>query len=289
MDKQHFLNSRLKLKKGKKIQILFQLFLNSLLHSWLRLKKKMLGVDYPIVHYYALCWNEEKILPFVFDYYDAFVQSFYFYDNDSTDNSEQIIRSKTNAMITKFHTEGNDNTIKVKIKNNCWKKSRGKADYVIVCDMDEFIFHPQMKEFLLNAMKQKKTLFHPHGYEMYAESYPMYKKGCLLTEIVKRGVPSEWYDKCILFDPCGIVEINYEPGAHKCFPLGCINEVCTPELKLLHYKNIGVEDVIERYRIYLKRQSLNDKKQNFSTHYKEKEESIRKRFEEALSEAEVVV
>ena len=126
----------LRLRKGEKGHIIWQLMVDYILLLRLRIYKLIKGIKHPIVHYYALCWNEEKMLPFMFDYYDKFVDQFVIYDNYSTDRSEEIIKAHRNARIIKFKTEGNDNIAKMNIKNQCWKQSRGKADFVVVCDMD---------------------------------------------------------------------------------------------------------------------------------------------------------
>ena len=44
--------------------------------------------------------------------------------------------------VIPYSTGGKINDFKyLEIKNNAWKKSRGKADWVIVVDMDEFLYH----------------------------------------------------------------------------------------------------------------------------------------------------
>jgi hypothetical protein len=31
--------------------------------------------------------------------------------------------------------------------NRCWKESRGRADWVFITDLDEFIYHPRLLEY----------------------------------------------------------------------------------------------------------------------------------------------
>lgn len=267
------------LKKGQDLHIIWTLLWNQVLVLKLQLYKWLHGIHHPIVHYYAVCWNEEKMLPFMFDHYEQFVDRFTIFDNFSTDNSEAIINSHRNTEIKKFNTEGKLNDIiQLNIKNNCWKQSRGKADYVIVCDIDEFFYHPEIKTCLTQIRQHGWTITRPHGFEMYSEHYPQYDSKRRITEMVRMGVASHWYNKSILFDPHKIVEVNYDPGCHSCHPLGCVCFSDDKEIKLLHYKNLEVDTVIKRYRECAERLSEVNIKNEFGFHYLWKEEQIKNKF-----------
>ena len=84
----------------------------------------------------------------MFQHYDTFVDKFFIYDNESTDKSADIIAANPKVKKISFQTEGFEDEIQNTIKNECWKASRGKADYVIVCDIDEFLYTPNTKAFL---------------------------------------------------------------------------------------------------------------------------------------------
>lgn len=282
-------HTNLVLKKGQKGHIIFQLAINYLLITKLRVNKWLKKISRPIVHYYALCWNEEKMLPFVFDYYGQFVDKFTIFDNYSTDKSEEIILSQKNAEEIKFKTDGFNDFVHIDIKNNCWKKSRGKADFVVVCDMDEFIFHPQMEQYLQDAVKQKISFFRPQGFEMYSKEYPQYSPSTFITDLVKTGIPSSKYGKCIIFDPHRVVEINYKPGAHECRPLGIIKEIQPCHLKMLHYKNLDMEQVIQKTLINGKRLSKENLKANFGIEYLKDVSQLREEFLNQLAEATKVI
>ena len=87
-----------------------------------------------VVHYYILCWNEERILPQVLDHYSKFCQKMVVMDNESDDRSVEIIQSYPNAEVRTYQSNSQiRNDIYLEIKNNIWKESRGKADWVIVC------------------------------------------------------------------------------------------------------------------------------------------------------------
>lgn len=266
------------LRKGENMHIVYTLLWNYVLLLKLRIYKWIHGIHHPIIHYYAVCWNEEKMLPFMFDYYEQFVDHFTIYDNYSDDNSEEIIRSRKNTEIIRFKSDGFNDTIHQDIKNNCWKKSRGKADYVIVCDMDEFIYHPQMTLCLGQMQQHGLSLSRPRGFDMYNEIFPQHDNVHQLTVIVRTGIASKKYSKSILFDPHRIVEINYEPGCHFCHPVGCVRSSDDEELKLLHYKNIGIDAMIKRNREYARRLSKSNIENEFGIEYLRKEEIIKNEF-----------
>lgn len=284
--KRHLSKHNIILHKGKNLHILTTLTWNTILSLKLRLYKVLHNVHAPIVHYYAVCWNEEKMLPFVFSYYGKFVDRFFIYDNGSTDRTEEIIAAQPNAELIPFETEGFDDIVHADIKNNCWKHSRGKADYVVVCDIDEFAYNPDMKVFLNNLNKNCVSLPTPYGYSMFSKIFPEIGKG-EITEQVRTGVPDEGYSKCILFDPHRIIEINYDPGAHICHPLGVVNR--NADYKVLHYKNLDIEAVLRRTRINAARLSPTNREHNLGFGYLYPEERIRKEFEEGLAKSQDVI
>lgn len=275
------------LHKGENIRILFTLTWNWVLLLKLKLHKWFHGIHHPIVHYYAVCWNEEKMLPFMFDYYGQFVDHFTIYDNYSTDKSETIINSHSNANIIKFQTDGFNDNVHNDIKNNCWKQSRGKADFVIVCDMDEFIYHKDIPLVFAKLKSNKFSIVKPFGYNMYSTEYPIYNKA--LTDQVKRGIRVPMFDKCILFNPHAIVEINYRPGAHECYPWGRVKKYRNEDIKLLHYKNIGFEQLLERNRLYISRLSKENKENGYGAEYLKKEQIIIQEFCENELKAAIII
>lgn len=278
------------LKKGQNAYILWRLLWNQVLLMKLILYKWLHGIHRPIIHYYALCWNEEKMLPFMFDYYKQFVDRFTLYDNYSDDSSESTILSQPNAHIKKFSMDGEINDyIYQDIKNNCWKQSRGKADYVIVCDTDEFIYHSDIHLAITQLKCDKYSIVKPYGYNMYSTNYPVYDSQHLLTDQVKRGIRVPMFDKCILFDPHAIVEINYKPGAHECHPWGRVKTYRNEDIKLLHYKNIGLEQLLERNRAYASRLSKENKEKGYGAEYLKKEQLIIQEFNENEQKATEII
>ncbi len=250
----------------------------------LLLYKHLHRINHPIVHYYAICWNEERMLPFVFRHYDDYVTKYVFFDNESTDSSRSIILSHPNSHIEFFHTDGFDDNVHKDIKNSCWKKSRGRADYVIVCDVDEMLYHKDMQQMLAFALENHISFFQPEGWDMYSEFFP--SSDFSLTDIVTKGIRSKGYGKCIIFDPHRIVDINYEPGAHFCHPTGNVKISEDNGLKVLHYKNLGLKYVMSRIMAYRERLTDKIKEEGFAVHYTYNDNQIKEEFENNLAKAE---
>lgn len=281
----------LALRKGQNLKIFLTLGWNSILRAKLQLYKKLHHITKPIVHYYAVCWNEEAMLPWMFKYYDQFVDRFTIYDNYSSDNTEDIISNNPNAKIIKFGKEGHfDDSANQKIKNQCWKHSRGKADWVVVCDMDEFLHHPDLKN-LLQKLRQAKISFPATvGYEMYSESVPQYDGQHQLTELIQNGVRSEWMDKHIFFDPHQIVDTYFDPGAHHANPTGIVRRGTEDTtLKILHYKNIGLDYLLSRYKKLGERLSTFNIENELGTHYLAKQKEIEEQFAAGLATSRPVI
>lgn len=274
------------LRRGQSLHVLLALLWNKVLSLKLRLHKRLHGVKRPIVHYYAVCWNEERMLPLMFDYYSKFVEKFVIYDNGSTDGSRDMIEARKDSKVIDFVTDGFDDQAHNEIKNKCWKASRGKADFVVVCDMDEFLYQDDLTRALQDMKNNGCTIVRPKGYDMYSETYPSVSRP--IVEQVNRGVRNPKYDKCILFDPHAIVEINYLPGAHESHPLGVV-KWADNEMKLLHFKNLGLEDLLQRNRLYMQRLSKNNLENEWGLEYLRNEESLASEFHANLKLAERIL
>jgi len=130
------------------------------------------------------------------------------------------------------------------IKNSAWKESTGKADWVIVSDMDELVYHPDLTNYFIRCKEMGITIPKVTGFNMFSTEYP--KVGIPITNQIKRGSYSKNFSKQIIFDPNKIVDINYSPGAHAIEPDGDVKVDQNNTLKLLHYKYIGPFERIEK-------------------------------------------
>lgn len=222
----------------------------------------------PIIHAYFLCYNEEYILPHLLKYYSKFCDRITILDNYSTDNSENIINEFSNTVIEKWDSNGEvRDDLYLNIKNNVWKKSIGVADYVIVGDADEFLYHENMIDFLTESKDKGYTLFKPEGYHMIGNEELILDKNDNLFEKVTEGIKGESNNKLMLFDCNKIKEINYTFGCHQANPIGDIKMYIGSDLKMLHYKYLGLKDFIPKQLLRGKRLSEFNKRYGLGSYY----------------------
>ena len=287
----HQIAIRLHLVTGKreKLHVAVQLLANCMARARWQLTKRFRRIRRPVVHYYAVCWNEAAFLPFMLAHYERFVDAFYIYDNGSTDASLDLMQAHPGCTAIHFESDGFNDRVHIDIKNTCWKQSRGKADYVVVCDMDEILYHPDMPRMLSEMRRNGYSIIHPQGYDMYSNTYPEYDNHRRITELVRTGVRSDKYSKCVMFDPYRIVDIRYEPGCHQCHPTGIVHYSPDPECKLLHYKNLGLEHLLTRTRQLAARLSDENIQARYGCEYLRNEETVAAEFEQNLQLSENII
>tara|TARA_R110000787_G_scaffold113385_1_gene222595 strand:- start:1460 stop:2173 length:714 start_codon:yes stop_codon:yes gene_type:complete len=227
-----------------------------------------------MIEAYIICWNEIDTIQLTIDHYKKFCERITFYDNHSNDGTAELIRLN-DCNIEFFGTKGKlEDREYIKIKNNCWKDS--KADWVIVCDCDEIIWHKNLKEIL---SYEKATVFKTIGFDIFSEEMP---KDDFLE--IQTGVPSLNYSKIAVFSPT-IKSINYVYGCHVADPVGGVR-FSSERLNLFHYRNIGgLERLKNRHKQYRERLSDHNKKLGLGIHYLEDDDERQKNWYNSLSKA----
>jgi len=189
----------------------------------------------------SCCYNEEHILPFYLDYYTNFIgaDKIVIYDGGSTDKSQDIIKEYLNVDLIIDPQDKLDDRHLNDIRNDGWKPYRKDYDWIIVCDIDEFIYHPNLKEFLRKECDRKEiTIPLTEGFDMTSKKFPKFEKGRYLPEIISRGVKDPVFlNKKSIFKSS--IDINYHIGSHGCDPVGPVKYSETTEIKHLHYKWIS--------------------------------------------------
>jgi glycosyltransferase involved in cell wall biosynthesis len=222
----------------------------------------------PIVHAFFVCYNEANILPHLLRYYSTFCEKITIMDNNSTDNSVEIIESFPNTDVIPFESNGEfHDGVHIKLKNNVWKSSVGYADYVILGDSDEFLWHENMVDFLIKSKEKGVTFFKPEGYHMVGDESLELNANDNILEMVKYGVRTPVLDKPMMFDCNQIVDINYGFGCHSANPTGNVVLSNDPSLKMLHYKFLGLKDYLHKNHIRAERLSGFNKQNGFGLYY----------------------
>lgn len=219
-----------------------------------------------VIHVYALSWNEEKMLPYFFKHYDKIADKYYIFDNNSTDNSYSILKSHPNVVVNKIEYEGSSIVEAGRQQyNHMWKQSRGIADWVIICNVDEHFYHRDLRDYLEKCTSSGITLIVPTGYEMISEVFPTSDKP--LYETIRYGIRQKFMDKPQMFNPTEIQDINFMLGRHSAEPVGNVIKPPNKEVLLLHYKYLGFDYVNNRYSELKTRLRENDLAHGYGHQY----------------------
>ena len=220
------------------------------------------------------------MLPFFFRHYDPFVDRYFILDNGSTDNSLSLLRQHGRVEISHFDVTGDSFVDEERrLGDTMWKGS--KADWVIVTDIDEHIYHPELLHYLGRCKEQGVTAIESIGYEMVSDRFPA--GGRPLVDLVTHGARSTGHDRLCIFDPQAIDETNYTPGRHEASPKGRVVWPAYPEILLLHFKQLGPEYPILRSAELLKGLKARDLEKGWGTHYAWSGAEIRRNWQKLKS------
>lgn len=237
---------------------------------------------------YVIVWNEELMLPYYLRHYSKFCDKIIVYDNMSSDGTRGIIedfRQIVDIEVIPFETSGkfNDYT-HIELKRKSIQHAKGSADFIILGDCDEFVYHKDIRSFLKE--NSDCSVFYPAGFQMVSNDFPYNLSGDL-CEYIQWGEPNPWYVKPMILN-LGIVndlewvegaheiEMSYnlakfyhpvpedirpvgEYGGHKWGKWQMLHEILDQfnqnPLKMLHYKYLGKDYVTDRYIQYMNKMS----------------------------------
>ncbi len=171
------------------------------------------------VHIFILCYNEEVLLPHTVAHYKKYIPicNITILDNKSIDKSVEIATRLGCNIISWDSNNIMNEFIQADLKNNCWKHV--KTGWVIMIDMDEWLCVTEEQLYTekmngisilevkgINIIGESKTEdlsdVDLHTINKYTEHIPENKKLCFLREKIN--------------------EMNYDCGAHSCYPTGII-------------------------------------------------------------------
>lgn len=229
------------------------------------------------IHAYILCYNEEDIIFHTLSYYSSFCSRIFLLDNYSTDGSIDIASTFEKVTILPWWSDNKLNDYKnVEVKQSYYKiYSRPDspmcvepADWVITCDMDEIVYHPQLLPILEGYTRQAATVANIVGFNMVSD-----KNFCeidSLVDSVKMGVQAKAFNKPVLF--AVRFDMIFSMGCHP-YGVGYDQMLDQPfykkgtnKIALLHYKYIGERSIIKAKSsiLRLSQENINN---NLSGHY----------------------
>ena len=196
------------------------------------------------IHLYCLCWNDGRMLPHLFRHYDNVVDKYFVFDNGSTDGSLALLQNHGRVEVSHFDVPG-DSFVEEerRLSDTMWQSS--DADWVIIIDIDEHIYHPNLAQYLQRCTDQGITAIRSIGYDMVSDSFPSGEQP--LYETVTIGVRTTHFDKLCIFSPHDLTATNFAPGKHEAAPTGRVVWPAYREILMLHYKYLGVDYPIARF------------------------------------------
>jgi hypothetical protein len=116
---------------------------------------------------------------------------------------------------------------------------------VIVCNIDELIWHPTPLDALEREQQAGVTLIRPDGYDMVTWRLPRSQRP--LERTVRRGMAFPHWSKPCVFRPDAIDEINFVSGRHRAEPTGVVREPARVDFQLRHHKWLGLPYTLQRH------------------------------------------
>jgi hypothetical protein len=209
---------------------------------------------------YCMARNEILLMPYFLKHYETFASNIYVWDDHSTDGTRELLKRHHLVHLIEMPFLGlDDNYSRMNFYPQYIERSRGKADWVIQVDADEFLYHKNILDYLNTKKAAKIELLYTEGWLMTSEQLPS-SRGQLYDE-VKTGIRDHYTDKPIVFDPR--LEIVFDRGRHgldicrrSSFDLHfsqSVNIEKQSELKLLHFRYFGVDYFINRIKYDMER------------------------------------
>jgi glycosyltransferase involved in cell wall biosynthesis len=235
------------------------------------------------------------MLPYFIRHYDPFVDGFVIIDDGSTDGSIEFLKDQSKVKLIMANRKEASYIEQSRVFfNEAWKESRSVADWIITCNIDEHIYHKNMEVYLQYCRQHGVTVLPAQGYEMVALTFPS-NQGRLCDE-VRLGAqtqrltgPSSMLNKIMVFNPQAIEEINFDIGRHSADPTGRVVYPNSIELKMLHYKFLGLKYANQRYAELKAGLSSNDIKHGLGIQYISNTSKVQRTYESIIAVAHVVV
>ena len=187
---------------------------------------------------FTLAYQEATLIPYWVKHYRAFCERVLVYVDDASDDGTASLAAEAGAEVRFHQTGGLDDIAFVRFAEEHYKEARGRADWVVWVDADEFLYHPSIKERLSTLKGQGVTLPQVQGYQMVGEAPPSGPRP--LVEQITKGLPAREYSKVCVFAPA--LEVAWEVGKHTANVAGAVVSGGGDDpLKLLHYRYLGHE------------------------------------------------
>lgn len=208
---------------------------------------------------FCICRNERLMLPYFLRHYEPWVSKLIFYDDQSDDGTRELIKECSKAELRDWPgTHGIVDHEFTEFANEQWKEARGHADWVVWADADEIVYHPDILSLLSKYLRSGVEVPMVNGFTMVSDSFPT-TTGQIYDEI-KTGIEDICWSKNAIFR----VNMFWNVGRHS-IDLGRFRPKMSPtaEIKLLHYRCLGMDYLRWRHERNWSRVPENCRKLNY--------------------------
>jgi hypothetical protein len=210
------------------------------------------------------------------------------YDNFSTDGSREWLSANGTVVVDDAAQGSLDDRLLKDQKNSVWKASRGRADWVVVCDLDELVFISDLPRRLAWCSENGISCIKLKGFNMVSDVLPTHAGQIYDRPEFRVGAANPLFsNKVALFRPDLVDEINYHEGAHVAEPEGqgwLYGE--DSHFALLHYKWLGpVSFIARRFEDRARNLSVDNRTRGYSLHFRDDEAKITGQIEEIRKRA----
>ena len=199
-----------------------------------------------VIDVYSVMNNEMVLLPYWLRHYEQFATRIFVWDDQSDDGTRELLEAHPLVTLLPMEKYGDNDVYWInELFPQYEQYSRGKADWVMIADGDEFIYHPQLVSVLEEEYIKNTQVLWCKGFAMVADAPPT-GDGQIYDEI-RMGLPDRIESKWTVFDPA--ITIRFRKGRHS-GALECNAERTNAYsgIKILHYRYLGDEYLEARDR-----------------------------------------
>jgi len=202
------------------------------------------------LHVYTSTWNEAYMIKYFLRYYETVADRIFVIDDNSTDGTQEIVKACSKATLLPYPFPTGFSEVD---KTNClsteYRKHSRDAEWVICVDCDEFVYHPNLRDYLDMRRAEGYRALRTTGHFFLSEEIPN-TDGQLFDAMPYQFRKKTW-DKEVVFDPK--IDVVFSKGCHPptFFPPG--TKIIRKGLSLYHCCYLSRQWIIDHLNARLGR------------------------------------